>query len=97
MELFYCTFVLGDMYVYCHIGLSLIVLFSLCAKKKKEKKKKKIYIYIYMRTCMYSVSVFLKYVYGFMRIIVLSVCITCGSSYVSFPRSQYHVLTLRFY
>ena len=50
-----------------------------------------------MRTGMHSVSVFLEYVYGFMRIIVLSVCITCGSSYVSFPRSQYHMLTLRFY
>ena len=46
------------------------------------------YIYIY---------IYIEYVYGFMRIIVLSVCITCGSSYVSFQRSQYHVLTLRFY
>ena len=42
LELFYCTFVLGDMFIYCHIGLSLIVSFSLCAKKKKEEKKKKI-------------------------------------------------------
>ena len=45
-----------------------------------------------MCTCMYSISVFLEYVYGFMRIIVLSVCITYGSSYVSFPTSQYLVL-----
>ena len=37
----YCTFVLGDMFIYCHIGLSLIVSFSLCAKKKKNKKNKK--------------------------------------------------------
>ena len=36
----YCTFVLGDMFIYCHIGLSLIVSFSLCAKKKKKKQKK---------------------------------------------------------
>ena len=41
LELFYCTFVLEDMFIYCHIGLSLIVSFSLCAKKKKPKKKNK--------------------------------------------------------
>ena len=29
------------MFIYCHIGLSLIVSFSLCAKKKKTKKKQK--------------------------------------------------------
>ena len=40
LELFYCTFVLGDMLIYCHIGLSLIVSFSLCAKKKTKKQKK---------------------------------------------------------
>ena len=57
-------------------------------EKKKEKNK---------CTCMYSVLVFFEYIYGFMRVIVLSVCITCWSSYVSFLRSQYHVLTLRFY
>ena len=28
------------MFIYCHIGLSLIVSFILCAKKKKNKKKK---------------------------------------------------------
>ena len=31
---------LGDMFIYCHIGLSLIVSFSLCAKKNKKKQKK---------------------------------------------------------
>ena len=41
LELFYCTFVLGDMFIYCHIGLSLIVSFSLCAKKKKKQKNKR--------------------------------------------------------
>ena len=28
------------MFIYCHIGLSLIVSFSLCAKKKTKKKTK---------------------------------------------------------
>ena len=42
LELFYCTFSLGDMFVFCHFGLSLIVLFSLCAKKKKRKKNNSI-------------------------------------------------------
>ena len=37
-----------------------------------------------MCTCMYSVSISFEYVYEFMRIIVLSVCITCGSSCVNF-------------
>ena len=41
MELFFCTFVLGDMFIYCHIGLSLIVSLSLCAKKNKKNKKNK--------------------------------------------------------
>ena len=38
---FIVPFVLGDMFIYCHIGLSLIVSFSLCAKKKTKKKQKK--------------------------------------------------------
>ena len=29
------------MFIYCNIGLSLIVSFSLCTKKKKKKKTKK--------------------------------------------------------
>ena len=65
LELFYCTFVLGDMFIYCHIGLSLIVSLSLCAKKKKKKKKqeeekkKKIYMNKCARICIqykYSLS-----------------------------------------
>ena len=67
---FFCTFVLGGMFIYCHIGLSLIVSLSLCAKKKNKKKQKKNKkkskktkkeekkeknIYKYMRTYVYSV------------------------------------------
>ena len=55
-KLFYYTFALGDMFVYYHIGLSLIVLFSLCAKKNKKEKKekrKKIIVHVYV----FSISI----------------------------------------
>ena len=41
LELFYCTFVLGDMFIYCHIGLSLIVSFSSMHENKNKNKKQK--------------------------------------------------------
>ena len=68
--------------------------YSVYAQKEKEKrikkeKRKNIYI---NKGNMYSVSIFLGYVYGFMRIIVLNICITYGSSYLNFSRSQYLVL-----
>ena len=55
------------------------VLFSLRVKKNgkndetKEEEKKKKEKNINKWACMYSVSVFLKHVYGFIRIIFLSV------------------------
>ena len=59
-SLFYCTFVLGDMFIYCHIGLSLIVSFNSMRKKKRKKnKKEKIYINKCARICIqykYSLS-----------------------------------------
>ena len=47
---------LGDMFIYCHIGLSLIVSFSSMRKKKrkkikKKKRKEKIYINKCARIC----------------------------------------------